>query len=241
MGEVPHVRAIDTYDDRMRRQPTYARRVAPSTRPRPNYGRLCLLLLSVALTVGTVAVAALGLSPYPRTEPAAAVVPAQHISVGSAEEDPAQDTTGVDVPVQAAAPTSPAVPARSGHGRRVVFDMSQQRVWLVGPAGRVARTYLVSGSRVGNLHAGRFEVYSRSRHAVGYTGATTMDYMVRFTQGENAAIGFHDIPVDSRGRPVQGLDELGTPTSAGCIRQRTADAKAMWSFAQEGTDVVVVD
>jgi lipoprotein-anchoring transpeptidase ErfK/SrfK len=119
--------------------------------------------------------------------------------------------------------------------------MSQQRVWLVGPAGRVMRTYLVSGSRVGNLSAGRFEVYSRSRHAIGYTGSTTMDYMVRFTQGRNAAIGFHDIPVDRRGRPVQSIAELGTPTSAGCIRQRTVDAKAMWSFARLGTDVVVVD
>ena len=138
-------------------------------------------------------------------------------------------------------PLVPPVPARSGTGRRVVFDMSDQRVWLVRANGTVLRTYLVSGSKVGNLDAGHYEVYSRSPHATGYTGATTMDYMVRFTTGEVAAIGFHDIPEDAQGRPVQGLDELGTPTSAGCIRQRTADAKQMWAFAPIGTSVVVVD
>jgi lipoprotein-anchoring transpeptidase ErfK/SrfK len=62
---------------------------------------------------------------------------------------------------------------------------------------------------------------------------------VRFTQGERAAIGFHDIPVDD-GRPVQTVDDLGTPQSHGCIRQRPRDARAMWEFAQLGTTVVVV-
>src|SRR3954451_15034704 len=40
----------------------------------------------------------------------------------------------------------PPVPATSGSGRRVVFDMSGQRVWLVDRQGGhdvVARTYLV--------------------------------------------------------------------------------------------------
>jgi lipoprotein-anchoring transpeptidase ErfK/SrfK len=123
----------------------------------------------------------------------------------------------------------------------VVFDMSDQRVWLVRTDGSVLRTYLVSGSKADNLDAGRYEVYSRSRHATGYTGTTTMDYMVRFTTGDEAAIGFHDIPEDAQGRPVQGHDELGTATSAGCVRQRTADARKMWAFAPEGTRVVVVD
>jgi lipoprotein-anchoring transpeptidase ErfK/SrfK len=39
---------------------------------------------------------------------------------------------------------------------------------------------------------------------------------------------------------VQTAAELGTPTSHGCIRQRRADARAMWDFASLGTTVVVV-
>jgi lipoprotein-anchoring transpeptidase ErfK/SrfK len=133
-----------------------------------------------------------------------------------------------------------ALPPRSGSGRRVVFDMSAQRVWLVAPTGRVRRTYLVSGSAVDNLGPGHYEVYSRSRHAVSYDYEETMRYMVRFTQGERAAIGFHDIPRDDRGRPVQTRAQLGRPLSSGCIRQARPDAIALWRFAGIGTSVVVV-
>jgi L,D-transpeptidase catalytic domain len=135
---------------------------------------------------------------------------------------------------------STALTPRSGHGRRAVFDMSRQRVWLVGPAGRVRRTYLVSGSKHDNLDPGHYEVYSRSMHAVSYTYEETMRYMVRFAEGDNATIGFHDIPVDQQGNPVQTRAQLGQPMSSGCIRQARPDARAMWRFAEVGTEVVVV-
>ena len=132
------------------------------------------------------------------------------------------------------------VPAKSGRGRRVIFDMSGQRVWLVRANGSVRDTYLVSGSRSANLKPGRYKVFSRSRHATGYDQHSTMQYFVRFTHGKNAAIGFHDIPVDRRGNLVQAVDDLGTPQSAGCIRQRRPEAKRMWKFATTDTRVVVV-
>ncbi len=119
-----------------------------------------------------------------------------------------------------------------------MFSESRQQVWLVGAGGEVARTYLVSGSVYDNLDPGTYEVYSRSRDAVGVDDSGTMRYFVRFTVGENAAIGFHDIP-EQDGEPVQSLDLLGTPRSHGCIRQRGEDAVAMWQFAKEGTTVVV--
>jgi lipoprotein-anchoring transpeptidase ErfK/SrfK len=124
-----------------------------------------------------------------------------------------------------------------------VFDMSAQRVWLVDVSGsgadRVRRTYLVSGSVTDNLHPGTYAVYSRSRHAWGIDDSGTMGYFVRFTHGENAAIGFHDIPVKD-GRRLQTRAQLGTPQSHGCIRQWRPDAKALWRFAPVGTTVVVV-
>jgi hypothetical protein len=131
------------------------------------------------------------------------------------------------------------VPADSGTGRRVVFSEGQQRVWLVGRDDRVRRTYLVSGSLHDNLDPGSYTVYSRSQRAWGIDDSGTMRYFVRFAHGDNAAIGFHDIPVDD-GRRVQTPSELGTPQSHGCIRQRRADAVALWEFAPLGTTVVVV-
>ena len=143
-----------------------------------------------------------------------------------------------DVSVAAEDITDFPLPEDSGSGRRVVFDLEQQRVWLVGARGEVKRTYLASGSVTDNLEAGTFEVYSRSEQATGIDG-TTMRWMVRFTRGDNAAIGFHDLPLGDDGRPVQRVGDLGTPQSHGCIRQAPGDAQALWTFAPVGTKVVV--
>lgn len=131
-----------------------------------------------------------------------------------------------------------ALPAASGTGRRAVFSISRQRVWIVSAADRTLRTYPVSGSVYDNLDPGTYRVFSRSKHARGIDDSGTMKWFVRFTKGPNAAIGFHNIPVD-KGKRVQTRAQLGTPLSHGCIRQAEPDAKAMWRFAQLGTKVVV--
>jgi lipoprotein-anchoring transpeptidase ErfK/SrfK len=133
----------------------------------------------------------------------------------------------------------PAVPARSGNGKRIVFDMSDQRVWLVDDSGAVERTYLVSGSLHDNLQPGTYAVFSKSMDALSFNNDETMKYMVRFAHGENAAIGFHDVPRDGDGDLVQTKADLGEPQSAGCIRQWVNDAKALWRFADVDTKVVV--
>ena len=121
------------------------------------------------------------------------------------------------------------------------MDLSRQRVWLVDESAEgeesVLRTYLVSGSLTDNLRPGSFEVFSRSLDATGIDGSS-LRYMVRFTTGDNAAIGFHDIP-RMDGEPMQTRAELGTPQSHGCVRQARPDARALWDFAPVGTPVVV--
>ena len=215
---------------------------------RPRYGRLTALGSSLSVTViavlggtGVLPSAAGDVSGADSSysgalEPAADTPTAGDAPDGTTEDggatgsadaaedrvDPARDTT---------------LPAGSGSGKRVVFSEDRQRVWLV--SGRhVARTYLVSGSLTDNLDPGTYSVYSRSEQAWGIDDSGTMKYFVRFTQGENAAIGFHDIPVDD-GRRVQSVAQLGTPQSHGCIRQRRPDAIALWDFAPLGTKVVV--
>lgn len=132
------------------------------------------------------------------------------------------------------------LPPGFGSGRRVVYDISTQQVWLVRADEEVARSYLVSGSRFDQVDPGTYPVFSTSRHAISWHGTETMEYMVRFTRGDNANIGFHDIPVrTATGRAVQSLARLGTPLSDGCIRQRERDARALWEFAPLGTPVVV--
>jgi lipoprotein-anchoring transpeptidase ErfK/SrfK len=135
---------------------------------------------------------------------------------------------------------SDAVPDASGEGRRIVFSEIAQRVWLVAADGSVERTYLVSGSKFDNLNPGTYSVQSKSRFATAFDYSGSMEYFVRFATGYTAPIGFHTVPVDNAGRPEQTKEQLGTPMSAGCVRQWRDDAIALWTFAPIGTKVVVV-
>ncbi len=154
------------------------------------------------------------------------------------EDDPTSTSQGrLNDPLVVA---STKLPAGSGSGKRVVYDISDQRVWLVKSDNSVARTYPVSGAKQEDLlDPGEYHVYSKSRHAVSYNHKETMNYMVRFAAGERLPIGFHDVPAFKDGRLAQSRDELGTPLSAGCIRQWISDARAMWDFTRIDTLVVV--
>ncbi len=131
------------------------------------------------------------------------------------------------------------LPEGSGTGRRIVFDQSDQRVWLVDDDTSIKRTYRVSGSRFDNLQPGTYTVQSRSRHAGAFDGSGSMEYFVRFATGFSEPIGFHSVPVDQAGQLEQTKAELGTRLSAGCVRQWRPDAIALWDFAPIGTKVVV--
>ena len=217
--------------------------------PRVRYDRVSALLAAAGVTLVSV-LGGIGLLPVanaqpsePVDEPAAAAEPdASTGATDRRDDDPIQvDAAKFGKAADESrrvARTALEVPADSGEGRRVVFDQTAQRVWLVGERGAVKRTYLVSGSVDDNLQPGTYEVYSRSERAWGIDGGT-MKYMVRFAHGKNAAIGFHDIPYED-GEPMQTRAELGTPMSSGCVRQARPDARALWDFAPEGTKVVVV-
>ena len=135
------------------------------------------------------------------------------------------------------APPEPGVPEASGEGRRIVYSNGSQRVWLVEEDGTVAKTHLVSGRR--NFpRVGTYAVFSKS--PTTRSGAVHMKYMVRWYQSKRLAVGFHSIPTTRRGRPIQSEAQLGTFRSAGCVRQRLADALFLWEWSPVGTPVVVV-
>ena len=213
-------------------------------RVRPRYGRITVAATSTSVTALAV-LGGIGVVPSAAEGPERGVVletvAETRSAGGTADPGPAPSQPLQNTPAASdAAAGEPGLPEASGEGRRVVFSEGQQRVWLVGRRDVVLHTYLVSGSVYDNLDPGTYEVYSRSEQAWGIDDSGSMKYFVRFAQGDNAAIGFHDIPVDD-GQPVQSVDELGTPLSHGCIRQRRADARRLWTFAPLGTKVVVTD
>ncbi|TYL45471.1 L,D-transpeptidase family protein [Nocardioides sp. BGMRC 2183] len=234
-----------------RRRSTSGRHRAPA---RPRYGRIAVFGSAVAVTT-LAALGSVGVLPTHAEDAPASVASAaddaEHTDdTTGTQPEPGTGATDQDSDLEgtfvaAEAPADPALPEESGSGQRIVFSEGQQRVWLVDPgadeadAEGVTRTYLASGSVEDNLDPGTYQVFSRSRHAIGIDDSGTMEYFVRFTHGtQGAAIGFHTIPVDD-GAPVQSRAQLGTPLSHGCIRQARADAIALWRFAPVGTTVVV--
>ncbi len=144
--------------------------------------------------------------------------------------------TGTAAP---APPPFPALPPDSGSGRRIVYDDSAQRVWIVEATGIIRDSYLVSGRR-GVPHPGTYQIYSKSTKAWAGHDGITMNHMVRFARGRSLAIGFHSIPRYGSGRPMQSEAQLGTYQSAGCVRQAEYHAAALFNWARIGDTVVVV-
>ncbi len=132
----------------------------------------------------------------------------------------------------------PPLPPESGAGRRIVYSISDQRLWMIDAEERILDSYLVSGHR-NTPRPGTYRVFSKSPWTRALYGGITMRWMVRFTRTEITNIGFHDIPTHPGGVPMQTDEQFGTYRSAGCVRQPNDKAKRLYEWADLGTTVVV--
>ena len=142
-------------------------------------------------------------------------------------------------PAQPAAAPNPAPPPPSpGAGKRIVYSIPAQRVWLYEGQANI-KAYPVSG-RQDWPRPGNYEVFSKSDWATN--GKVRMQYMVRFVPGGDGgmATGFHAIPVTRSGQPIQSEAELGQFRSHGCVRQSNADAAFLFNWASMRTPVTVL-
>jgi hypothetical protein len=123
------------------------------------------------------------------------------------------------------------VPASSGQGERVVYALSERRVWLVGQKGKLKRTFEVMPSTVSPL-PGTYAVTSRSGSVSGSDGVQ-IEHVVRFAKVDDVTVGFS--------AAVDGSLASPDPDSrTGGVRMKRADGDAMWTFATIGTKIVVV-
>ncbi len=134
----------------------------------------------------------------------------------------------------------PQLPNKSGSGRRVIYKINLQWVWVVDNQNNVVRVMPVSGRR-GVPTPGEYKVNSQSlrSYSLDFEGVW-FNNMTRFALGPAGGnIGFHDIP-KKNGKVMQTEDQLGTFQGSGCIRMSPADAKFIFDFAKPGTKVVVL-
>ena len=173
-------------------------------------------------------------------------VPAYAETSGTSTTSGATTSTRLTPPPAAKPkPTQPSwwrpVPANSGTGRRVIYSMkTPQHVWVIDGKGRVLRQFKASG-RVDTPRAGTYRVYSKSERGSNPYYGVTFRYMIRFTYGRAAAIGFHSVPRTYSGALVHPLSQLGQPVGqGGCPHLAGPDAKWLYSWAGIGTKVVVL-
>ncbi len=166
-----------------------------------------------------------------------AEVPAQHRSTPARPATLLAHTTVKTTITKDRVNPYPAPPPNSGVGRRVVYCNSCQRVWLIEADGWVYVSYIVSGRR-NYPRNGTYKVIRRINP--GYSHTLRLPYFVGFTYGNTTDVGFHGIPLQPNGRPIESDSQLGTPLSHGCVRENQFAAKVMWDWAQMGTTVVVV-
>lgn len=124
-----------------------------------------------------------------------------------------------------------AVPADSGTGTRVVYALSDRRVWLVDAKGKASRTFEVMPSAVTAV-PGTYTVTSRSGTVQGSDGVP-IEHVVRFASVDDVAIGFSAAQDGS-------MEEPDPTLKAGGVRMTREDGNAMWTFATVSVKVVVV-
>ncbi|GAA2638680.1 hypothetical protein GCM10010307_37310 [Streptomyces vastus] len=135
-------------------------------------------------------------------------------------------------PSPSAESNAAALPARSGTGRRVVYSVQADRVWLVAANDKVRRTFAVTPGTVAPT-PDTYAVTSRSGSITGSDGVA-VEHVVRFANVGGTTIGFSAAVDGSTSAPDPGK-------KLGGIRESRADGDSMWEFATVGTKVVVVD
>lgn len=128
------------------------------------------------------------------------------------------------------------LPADSGEGKRVVYGLGDQRVWLVDPAedglgDEIVTTYPVHRSSV-DPDPGSYLVSARTERITGSDGVP-IENVIGFDAPGAVVFGFSTATDGSTPDP-----DSTTPT--GGIRQFATDGEAMWEFTEVGTPVVVV-
>ncbi|MDB1087420.1 hypothetical protein PJ985_07560 [Streptomyces sp. ACA25] len=166
--------------------------------------------------------------------------PAAGASAGAEDDATAQpdaeDEQAADLGAEPDEPEDPeALPPDSGQGKRVVYSLEAQRVWLVetaedGAGDEVVHTHVVHPSSVHPL-PGEYLVDSRSAEITGSDGVP-VQHVVRFATVGETVVGFSSALDGSLPDP----DTEGT----GGIRQAPEDGETMWPFATIGVKVVVI-
>jgi hypothetical protein len=144
-------------------------------------------------------------------------------------------------------PVTPPVPADSGTGKRVVYSIKDNRVWLVNEADNSLRDYVIAPAPVKPV-PGAYSVTVKKEEAQNGSDGLRITHSVRFGFAQGIPLGFAatDTPLDKINAPKPSASGTTRPKSSppaqpsAGIRSTPDDGLALWNFAPVGTPVVVV-
>jgi hypothetical protein len=131
-------------------------------------------------------------------------------------------------PATPAAP--PPVPPHSNTGKRIVYSLSQSRVWVVPRSGPTS-TFLVQAGTV-PAKPGTYYVSRRNPSSVGGDGST-IEHVVFFEYTAETWVAFSATTDDKVAAPPASLH-------TGAVRAHRADETKIWDNTVLGSTVVVL-
>jgi len=132
--------------------------------------------------------------------------------------------------------TTPAAPAG---GKRIVVDLSAQRMYVY-QGGQLVWNWVVSTGRPGQETAvGHYKVLNKIPNAYAYTWSLQMPYWLGIYWAGSLQNGIHALPIGPGGQTMWG-GYLGQRVSYGCVILSTQNAATLFNWAPVGTPVDIV-
>lgn len=122
----------------------------------------------------------------------------------------------------------------------LVIDKSQNLLFLK-KDGQIIKTYVVSTGKDNSTPTGSFRIVVKLKNPVWYR--KDIGAVVPPDSPDNI-LGSRWLGLDKKGYGIHGTtqpDNLGTQTTAGCIRMRNSDVEELFTLLPPGTEVTIID
>jgi LysM repeat protein len=141
------------------------------------------------------------------------------------------------IPAGGGSPPAPAAPA--GGAKRIVVDLSDQRMYVY-QGGQLLWAWVVSTGRAGQeTTVGNYKVLNKIPNAYASTWGLQMPYWLGIYWAGSLQNGIHALPIQADGQRLWD-GYLGQRVSFGCIILGTQNAATLYNWAPVGTAVDIV-
>lgn len=153
--------------------------------------------------------------------------------------NPSYIYAGQRLRIPAGGQAAPAPVAAAGGGKRIVVDLSAQRMYVY-QNGQQIWNWVVSTGRPGQATAvGHYKVQNKIPNAYASTWGLQMPNWLGIYWAGRLQNGIHALPIQSNGQRLWD-GYLGQPVSFGCVILSTQNAAALYNWASVGTPVDIV-